>query len=1285
MRLFFPYSLLLCFIIFSGSNEPTGDKQKSPLLSKNIGESSAVMAKDLDENWYANAINYLKEEAYALHPSDEDKSVFVAINSKNGLRFDINSNGYKVERFQHDKKSVYTHFEIASITKGTGNYNLPSDYSISGNGNLLVYENQELAIEYANTELGMRQNFLLKKRLPGTENPRVNIRLDDRLSYSLDQTGGLACYTGKQTSRPFMYYDKLKVWDANGKVLPSYMALNKTELSLVVDDKNAVYPIMIDPLNHTPEWATSADGILPGLLTNLQLQVDALYGYNVAGLGDVNGDGFDDVAIGAPGAIDIISSSTIVGAGAVFVYFGSAAGLPATPSKVLRGNSSLNALFGYSISSGNLVGNSRKDIIVGAPGETYTAAVGGIPATASVSAGKVYVFRGEDLTAASPTPLLSVYLDGSGFFSRVTLSNLISNVNVKALFGFSVAAAGDMNGDGLDELVVGSPGYAGLALLSARSGAAFVYYSNTLVANTNPVNPVKLTAPTAGLLGIPLLTTTDGLLFGFSVDGAGDFNKDGNQDVVVGAPAGVTLDPTHLLAGSAYIFRGNGTGINTTYSNQLKATGTLSNLLPNLFGYTVKGVTNAAGVRNGNVLVAAPLGNLLSNVVGGLKLKTGSINLFIGANNHPATIDPAQAIPSPAGNSLLSILAGQNIEISSLFGTSIDNMLDVNCDGINDIIAGEPLSSGVGLISANAVGGSAHIFLGKIDGTFISTPYWTLSNSVSYNGGVNAGSLLGYSVAGAKHVRGAMQGVRSIVGAPGAALDFSSGIFELGGTLGTLLNFTAGSNGLGKAYMFGFEDCGIIYNPDINVTRINTQVTGNVSTNDKVPAGTMYGTPVPAQTNASGGVINMNPDGSYDFIAIIPGVYHFTVPVCLPGQTTSCKMVELKITVLDNGNNNPPIANTDIATTLQDNSVIVKSLANDKCTGVGCTLNAGSVTIVNSPLHGTVTVDNLTGNITYTPNAGYVGHDTLSYQVCANGVPVQCASAQQFYTVYATTSPNSTSAADDFYTTLSGMSVGGNVSLNDTDPEGHTQSVQPQNTTVAGKGTLTLDAGGNFDFEPAVGFTGPVEFAYSTCDNGSPSACAGGTLHLFVFDGGLLAVNLNSFSYTIRDCAVNLTWKTLLETNLSRFVIQHSSDGNKWKDAASLHAKGNATTGFGYSYQHRNPANGSNYYRLAIFEEDGTVAYSVIIKPVINCMSTSMIARPNPFVNKISINYLATMEEIATIQLHDNTGRLMATKMQTVTEGANTIELLSLEKLPKGIYLISVATKNNRYQQKLIK
>jgi hypothetical protein len=754
-------------------------------------------------DWYTMATKQIEAQDYAFVRAG-DLTGYSAYNKTNGLSFRINKEGIIVSKSYNGEQAWKMEMTVLAVQKGNSQWLIDEPVVSLTNQTKIRFDHKHFSIEYANDKFGLRQNFIVNHKLPGNDLLQVNLSLDKDFFYAVNDDK-LYCYHDQNRSnKPELLYDDLKVWDANGTLLPAHMQLNQHHLYLVVDDRNATYPVTIDPLSHSPEWTTSANGILPALLNNNQLQVDALYGYTVAGLGDVNGDGFDDVAIGAPAAIDIIAGpTTIVGAGAVFIYFGSVTGLPLTANKVLRATTPVtNAMFGYSIAGGNVTGNSRNDIIIGAPGDRYVAAVGGFPSTATVTAGKVYVFRGEDLTAGTPTPLLSVYLNGSSFFSRGVLGITGSNITTNALFGFSVAATEDMNGDGLGEIVVGAPGYAELGLVTVKSGAALVYYSNNLVSNT----VIKLTAPNSALLGIPLLTS-DGLLFGFSVDGVGDYNHDGNPDVIIGAPAGVSAGAGNLLGGSAYIFTGNGAGINTSFSIQLKASASLLNSVANLFGYSVRGIKNASGTRNGDALVGAPNGNLLSNILGGLQLKAGSVCVFNGKSGGPSTETPGQTITSPRSNSLLSILSGQTLNLSLLFGASIDNMLDVNCDGINDIIIGEPLSTSVGLIGADLIGGAATIFLGKADGTFNTTAYWTLENNVSMDAGINAGSLVGYSVAGVGRVKGAMTGVRGIVGAPGAALDFSSGIFNLGGTFGTLFSFVAGNNGLGKSYMFGYNDC----------------------------------------------------------------------------------------------------------------------------------------------------------------------------------------------------------------------------------------------------------------------------------------------------------------------------------------------------------------------------------------------------------------------------------------------------------------------------------------------
>lgn len=1271
---------LILFCTFSGYSQT--DIVSLSSIKKNQTTSSNTPIPD---DWYNEAVRKIDQLDYAFAKKKLNND-YVSYNKNSGFDYTINEKGMIVKNnvAVPGKTDWKTSFSLTSISKGETTWNNNDFLNAKLDASKLQFVHRHFAIEYINDKTGMRQNFIINEKPTGDEELKVNLALGNSLDYELKDNYALYCYDKKiSKNNPQLIYDGLKVWDANGTVLEAHMELAKNNLSIVVDDKNAVYPVTVDPLSHSPEWTTSANGILPALLTNTQLQIDALYGFNVAGLGDVNGDGYDDVAIGAPGAIDIISApATVVGAGAVFVYFGTPAGLSTTPNKVLRSTTPVvNALFGYSVAGGNVTGNSKNDIIVGAPGESYTTAVSGTPATATVTAGKVYVFAGEDITGSAPSPVFSLYLNGSAYFSRGVAMLLGSNITINALFGFSVAATEDMTGDGLGEIIVGAPGYAELALLPVRSGAAVVFYSSNLAVNVCQ----KLTAPTSSLLGIPALNT-GGLLFGFSVDGLGDYNQDGKPDVVVGAPAGVSLTLGNLLGGSAYVYKGTGSGVNPAAITQLKATPSLIGTLTNLFGYSVRGVRNANGTRNGNIIIGAPSGNLLSNVVGGLKLKMGSVNVFKSKSSPSAAEVPAQAFQSPRGSSLLSVLSGLNLSVSALFGASIDNMLDVNCDGINDIIVGEPLSTAVGMISVNAVGGAATVFLGKADGTYNTTPYWNLENQMSYNAGINAGSLLGYSVAGAGHVRGKMQSVRCIVGAPGAALDFSSGIFNLTGTLGTLFSFTAGNNGLGKSYMFGFSNCGVTYNPDINVTYVNVPVPGDVHTNDIVPIGTTYGTPIPAGTNPTGGSITMYNDGTYTFTSTTPGVFVYYVPVCLPAEASPCTPVELTITVLTSGSHtNPPVANTDIASTLMNAPVSLKTLANDKCYNIGCTLKPSSVEVTVLAKNGTSAVNNTTGDNVYTPAAGFFGKDTLIYRMCDNQTPTQYASAKQIITVYAAGLDNTTLAADDYFTTFENQTTTGNVKLNDTDPENNSQAVSAQTVTSPGKGSLVLNTDGSFTFLPDHGYNGPVSFPYTICDNGTPSACANATLYILVIPISTpLAVNFGSLSSVQKNCTVQLKWTTRDDGYLRNYIIDNSTNGIDWVSIGALDAKGDVSRN-DYSFLHNNPVKGQNYYRLTMTDKEGRKTFSTVLNSNVACSNVEVVVNPNPFTDKLLVQFTSEKAELVTINLFNDAGTLVQSNRVAARAGSNQVKLKDLQWLASGVYFIQVRTSGGILNQKLLK
>jgi len=348
------------------------------------------------------------------------------------------------------------------------------------------------------------------------------------------------------------------------------------------------------------------------------------------------------------------------------------------------------------------------------------------------------------------------------------------------------------------------------------------------------------------------------------------------------------------------------------------------------------------------------------------------------------------------------------------------------------------------------------------------------------------------------------------------------------------------------------SDAALQTTPDFNVTYRNSTVSGNVTTNDNVPAGTTYGTPVAQSGNPGAAVPTMNASGSYTFLTSVPGEYTFLVPVCNAGI---CVNELLNITVLDTiSGNNPPVANNDITTVPQNTAVTVPVLANDQPGDPGTTLPVTNVAVVdNGPAAGNTTaggnaVINPDGTLTYTPPTNFTGVDTIRYSVCDDGSPSQCDTAMVFVTVNPTGTTNTTTAADDYVSIQAGQPATGTVLTNDHDAEGNTQTVVAQNVTIAGKGTLVLGTNGSYTFTPVAGFIGSVDFPYAIADNGTPVARDTATLHIVAYKGtpnlvpvitfipntivGTQTVNVTCKVYEIEDVATSGQVQVFIPKNL---------------------------------------------------------------------------------------------------------------------------------------------------------
>jgi hypothetical protein len=260
-----------------------------------------------------------------------------------------------------------------------------------------------------------------------------------------------------------------------------------------------------------------------------------ILGYgSISSAGDVNGDGFDDIIVGGEGN-DLGGGN----AGAAWVIFGKAGGFTdidlttLTPAQGFRiqGDDPYDSA-GHAVSSaGDVNGDGFDDILVGA----QFAEVGGVGES---NEGISYVIFGK-----------------AGGFTNIDLTTLtlaqgfsIEGDDGANLSGYSLASAGDINGDGFDDIIIGAyknsddGAYAGRAYVIFGKAAGF----------TN----IELTS----------LTLAQGFIIqgdagfdnlGGSVASAGDINKDGFDDLIVGAIGG---DANGADAGTAYVIFGKASG-----------------------------------------------------------------------------------------------------------------------------------------------------------------------------------------------------------------------------------------------------------------------------------------------------------------------------------------------------------------------------------------------------------------------------------------------------------------------------------------------------------------------------------------------------------------------------------------------------------------------------------------------------------------------------------------------------------------------------------------------------
>jgi len=495
---------------------------------------------------------------------------------------------------------------------------------------------------------GMALSFVLKARPTG--NDPITLTLRSKGHDHVLKDGTVLVSTGKDYR---FQWNTFQAWDANRKALPISVKAEGDSFKMEVDDSNAIYPITIDPIATTPFWLQFGD------------QTGGRFGFKVQA-GDVTGDALADVLVAQQRYGNIESQE-----GRILLFKGTPTGIESTATWGYESNQSAASL-GTAL---RIVGDINNDGI-----DDFATSSATWDGVAGSNVGRVVIFAGGDLPPT--TPIWDV--EGTvvnGFGSQISS---VGDLNCDGLNDVVIASVNESSGDGKVRVYLNSA--TGLpiipsTILSGGLGSAENFGSAVTMANINSdvvgisgcddliIASSSYDVPTANQgalniylggaagIGVPqrISSGSTNARMGSALANAGDINNDGFTDIVVGTSF---YTGTLSQEGGAFVYYGSATGLQ---------------IVPTIVG------GGQANSRAGTAVAAGDLnGDGFNDIIVGAyqytnpEVNEGRIQIFQG---------------TAAGIATTSISTFESNALGAYLGYAVASGADLNGDGIDDVLA----------------------------------------------------------------------------------------------------------------------------------------------------------------------------------------------------------------------------------------------------------------------------------------------------------------------------------------------------------------------------------------------------------------------------------------------------------------------------------------------------------------------------------------------------------------------------------------------------------------------